>query len=176
MIRSFKRLAIDRAKGDVISFELKQVVDDLIRSLFHQAKTQQVEIVSHIEKDLILTSHPGVLSQVLQNLIINSLTHAFKTNLGGEITISAKMVQNELIEIHFSDNGCGMPADILPKIYEPFVTTNRANGNTGLGLHFVSQWVDKSLQGTMSVESQLNHGTQFNLLIPMDISPILPCD
>ncbi|MDV7103614.1 HAMP domain-containing sensor histidine kinase [Vibrio sp. TH_r3] len=176
LIRSFKRLAIDRAKDDVISFELEQVVDDLIRSLFHEAKTQQVEIVSQIEKDLTLTSHPGVLSQVLQNLVINSLTHAFKANLGGEITICAKMVQNNFVEIDFTDDGRGISTDILPKIFEPFVTTNRSNGNTGLGLHFVSQWVDKSLQGTISVESKLNHGTKFKLVIPLDISPILPSD
>ncbi|WP_413282865.1 sensor histidine kinase [Vibrio sp. MA40-2] len=176
LIRSFKRLAIDRAKDDLVTFELKQVIDDLVRSLFHQAKTEQVKIVSQIDDDLILHSYPGVLSQVLQNLIVNSLTHAFKPNVGGVITIKASKNKEGLLEIQFMDNGCGISEQVLPTIFEPFVTTSRSNGNTGLGLHFVAQWTDKSLQGTVDVESTLNHGTEFKLVIPIDITPILPCD
>ncbi len=166
LIRSFKRLAIDRAREEVVTYDLKQVVNDLVVTLVPKFKTSSVE--HHIEVDPIeMVGRPGIISQVIQNLLVNSLQHAFKERSSGKLTLTAKLINSgNLVEIKIRDNGVGIAPEVLPNIFDPFVTTNRAKGNTGLGMHFVHQWVTETLDGTINVESELNKGTCFTIKVP----------
>ena len=174
LVRSFKRLAIDRATEDIVSFMLDQVIDDLMKTLHHRLKTARVDVelnVEHIEMQGI----PGILSQVLQNLVINALNHAFKPEMGGKLVISAAAVDGN-VTLKVADNGKGIDSNIVSKIFEPFVTSKRSNGNTGLGMHFVHQWVTRSLHGSVTVETELNRGTTFIICIPQTLAVDLPSD
>ncbi|MDU0113178.1 HAMP domain-containing sensor histidine kinase [Psychrosphaera aquimarina] len=174
LIRSFKRLAIDRAQEELVRFDLSQVVSDLLKSLSHRLKSSSIIVNSDISDECSLMSYPGIVSQVLQNLIINVQNHAFKENIGGVITIVALKNKDDFIQLTLSDNGKGIDETSLPDIFEPFVTTNRAGGNTGLGLHFAHQWVSESLKGTIKVRSRLGTGTTFTILFPSDLTSLLP--
>jgi len=166
LIRSFKRLAIDRVREDVVSYRLDVVVGDLLATLSPRFKESQIEYDIQVDP-IEMVGRPGSVSHALQNLLVNAIQHAFKKEIGGKISVSAKLCNNESdVEIRVSDNGKGIAPDVLPNIFDPFVTTNRAEGNTGLGMHFVHQWVTNSLNGSIKVESELLKGTTFIIKLP----------
>ncbi|MGY2576045.1 sensor histidine kinase [Vibrio sp. C8] len=166
LIRSFKRLAIDRVREDVVSYRLDMVVSDLLATLSPRFKESQIEYDIQVDP-IEMVGRPGSISHVLQNLLVNAIQHAFKKEIGGKISVSAKLCSNERdVEIRVSDNGKGIAPDVLLNLFDPFVTTNRAEGNTGLGMHFVHQWVSNSLNGSIKVESELLKGTTFIIKLP----------
>ncbi|MCE0495076.1 sensor histidine kinase [Vibrio salinus] len=176
LVRSFKRLAIDRAREESVSFNLNQVIEDLLKTLHHRLKQAQVETRLEVE-DIEMSGMPGIISQVIQNLVINTLHHAFTPEMGGVLTVCATLNKEEKqVEIRISDNGKGIDPDVLPNLFDPFVTSKRSQGNTGLGMHFVHQWVTNSLQGTISVETVPDSGTTFIIEIPQKIEMNLPED
>ncbi|MBD0786685.1 HAMP domain-containing histidine kinase [Vibrio sp. Y2-5] len=166
LIRSFKRLAIDRTREDVVSYRLDLVVEDLVATLKPRFRAGQVEFEYEVEP-IEMVGRPGSVSHVLQNLLINAMQHAFKKETGGKLKVCAQLCNNGRdVEIRVIDNGKGIDPDVLPNLFDPFVTTNRAEGNTGLGLHFVHQWVTSSLNGSIVVESELLKGTTFIIKLP----------
>ncbi|MDN4501514.1 HAMP domain-containing sensor histidine kinase [Alteromonadaceae bacterium BrNp21-10] len=169
-VRSFKRIAIDRANEEYIEFEFNNVVMDLLLSLKPQIKSTNIQIKPDIKENIRMTSRPGVLSQVLQNLIVNCINHAFLPDEKGTITISTTLNNDDEIQITIADDGKGIDTDIQEKIFEPFITTARGEGNTGLGLYFVHQWVTQILHGQIKVKSQPNNGTSFTITLPLQIS------
>ncbi|WP_165311199.1 sensor histidine kinase [Vibrio ziniensis] len=166
LVKSFKRLAIDRAREDVVSYRLDVVVGDLITTLSPRLKDSQIELITDIES-IEMVGRPGIVSHVLQNLLVNALQHAFKKEIGGKLTVTAVLCTNQRdVEIRVSDNGKGIAPEVLSNLFDPFVTTNRAEGNTGLGMHFVHQWVINSLNGSISVVSEQHKGTTFIIKLP----------
>ncbi|RQW64514.1 sensor histidine kinase [Vibrio viridaestus] len=174
LIKSFKRLAIDRVKDDVVAFSLKQVIDDLLRTLHSTFKFPSLEVKCDVE-DIVLSGYPGIFSQILQNLITNAITHAFTPEHDNKLSITAYHIA-DMVEISVADNGKGISPEMKQTIFDPFVTTKRSQGNTGLGMHFVHQWVTKSLKGTIQIESTLGKGTTFYISIPREIKVNLPED
>jgi len=114
----------------------------------------------------VIESFPGALSQILTNLIINSLLHAFDPDQAGVIRIEAAR-NNGTLDIRYLDNGKGMPAEIRDRIFEPFFTTARSQGSTGLGLHIVFNIVTRTLGGTIVCESAPGQGTSFHVTMPV---------
>ena len=84
----------------------------------------------------MIESYPGAFSQILTNFIVNSLTHAFDEGQSGSIRIGITADSDSLL-LRYSDDGRGIPPEAQAKIFEPFYTTARAKGSTGLGLHIV---------------------------------------
>ena len=115
--------------------------------------------------------HGGELNQVLTNLIVNA-AHAISERYVdpsemGVITIKTSQV-NDQVEISVSDTGCGIAAENLDKIFEPFYTTKAVGRGTGQGLAIVRGVVVNKLHGAISVQSKLNEGTTFTLRLPID--------
>ena len=98
-------------------------------------------------------SRPGIISQVVENLIINALDHGFKQNEVGEIELKVEKAEGSLIKLSVSDTGVGIKKTLIKSIFEPFFTSARGKGNTGIGLYMVYQWVTKVLKGDIHVES-----------------------
>ena len=169
LIKRFKRLAVDRGSETPVFFNLHQVAVDLVRTLERQASAQRVQIVLNIPEDIKLCSYPGLYSQILQNLITNALDHAFGGRNKGEVVVTAS--SGSLTVIKVKDNGVGIAEDIHQTIFEPFVTTARSKGNTGLGMHLVHQWVTKLLGGQIKFESVRGEGTTFTITFPVSSPP-----
>jgi signal transduction histidine kinase len=175
LLQSFKRLAVDRSDIQIETFELNQVINDIINSMHSKLKRKStvinIEGPSHIE----LHSYPGIFSQIFQNLIDNALSHGFKHNQNAKITIHLEQKEADLV-VKFSDNGSGISDDIIDSIFDPFVTTNRGKGNIGLGMHLVHQWVTQLLKGhihvhNLSQTNNLNPGAQFIIIVPINLNP-----
>jgi signal transduction histidine kinase len=176
-IKHFKRLAIDRVNEDYIACSLEVIVADLIISLEPRLKPVKVALVNDIEPELHLISRPGIISQVLENLVVNSLNHGFESEQQGIIAIKARRLLEDKICITVSDNGSGIPQAMQSTLFEPFVTSGRSKGNIGLGLYMVNQWVTKLLAGKLSFVSEQNgsneFATQFTIILPINTSDSL---
>ncbi len=167
MIQSFKQVSVDQSTEQKRKFKLKEYTEDIIRSLYPKLKEKKVHIDIEMDEKLKLNSFPGAYSQIITNLILNSLMHGFEKRKEGRIEIHSRVENNELILV-YSDDGRGIPADILPKIYDPFFTTNMHEG-TGLGMHIVYNLVRQKLSGTIECESEGEKGVKFELRLPMRI-------
>jgi signal transduction histidine kinase len=114
---------------------------------------------------LVLDSYPGPYGQVLTNLFLNSFTHAFQEG-GGRIGLEVKPLGTTQVAITFEDDGRGMGEETRRRAFEPFFTTRRNEGGTGLGLHIVYNLVTHRLGGRISVESEPGAGTRFRIVLP----------
>jgi PAS domain S-box-containing protein len=167
LIQSFKRVAVDQTSGEKRRFNLKMYLDDIIQSLHHQYHKTDIRFIVECRPDLIVETFAGAVSQVFTNLICNSLLHAFPVD--HEEVIRIKIELNEKnIGIEYSDNGKGIMQDSIGKIYEPFYTTKRNEGGSGLGLHIVFKIITEQLRGTIACESKPDQGTRFIMKIPLE--------
>jgi signal transduction histidine kinase len=121
-----------------------------------------VDCASGIEMD----SYPGPLAQVITNLVLNSLQHAFEPDAPGRLRITAWAAGADEVTIHYEDDGRGIPEGLHGKIFEPFFTTRRGRGGSGLGLHLVYNIVTVRLNGSIGVESRSGGGARFVIRLP----------
>ncbi|MBB5320784.1 sensor histidine kinase [Marinobacter oulmenensis] len=168
LIRSFKRLAIDRQQSEPSWFNLKHCMNDLDQALIPQFKNAS-QTLSFSVPDVEMFGLPGILSQVMQNLIENALSHAFEEGQSGSISVIAREQGNRIL-ISVQDDGAGLAPGAEDKLFDPFFTTGRKQGNTGLGLHLVHQWVVQALKGSIRFHSIQGEGTRFDIVIPRTLN------
>src|SRR6202795_3162692 len=113
-----------------------------------------------------MNSYPGPYGKVLTNLVLNSAVHAFPDGARGFVQITARSSGKDNVEVLFSDDGCGMSPEIRRQVFDPFFTTRRDQGSTGLGLHIVHNIVTNCLGGGISLDSEPGEGTTIQLILP----------
>jgi signal transduction histidine kinase len=166
LIQSFKQVAVDRSHAERRQFSLDEATDQIIASLRPVLKRSPITLSVDVPEGLVVDGFPGSYGQILTNLFLNAANHAFPDGRSGAITISAKPRGNDDIEIIFADNGAGMTPDVQRQAFDPFFTTRRNEGGTGLGLHIVYNLVTQQLGGRMMLESRLGQGTTFRIIMP----------
>ncbi|MBV8169457.1 MAG: ATP-binding protein [Alphaproteobacteria bacterium] len=165
LIQSFKRVAADQASEQRRSFELKEYLNEVLISLHPELKKRPHAVALACPDQIILNSYPGALSQIVTNLMMNAVLHAFEPDTAGRIELKAKQ-RGELIKLRVTDDGRGIPPDVLPKIFDPFFTTRRGEGGTGLGLHIIFNLIEKTLKGRIRCDSEVGRGTCFTVTFP----------
>lgn len=165
LIRSFKQVAVDRTSEERRLFNLHGYLTEVLHSLRPNLKKTAVAVELDCDPDIFLDSYPGAFSQVLTNLVMNSLAHAYEPGQAGVIRITVSRAGGNLTLV-YSDDGNGIPEESLGKIFDPFFTTKRGRGGTGLGLHILYNIVTQNLGGTVRCESTPGHGTTFLLTLP----------
>ncbi len=170
LILSFKQLAVDQSNDIKDCIKLSDLTQNLIKSFKHHIKNREVSINNNIAQDLVIKSFPSKLNQIISNLINNALCHAFTDGQAGEINISATLDKDSL-NFEFYDNGKGVPKDKLNTVLEPFYTTKRGQGGTGLGLNIVHNIVQK-LNGHLTLSNHSPHGLHISIDIPVEV-PVL---
>ncbi len=165
LIHSFKQIAVDQTSEARRPFSLKDYVDEIISSLQPKLKKTPIRLTVECPAEIVLDSYPGAFAQVITNLTLNCVEHAFEVDTSGHIQISARL-DGEIVEMHVVDDGKGIAPDVLDRIFDPFFTTRRGQGGTGLGLNIVYNLIAKQFGGTITVTSTLGQGTHFLLRIP----------
>jgi signal transduction histidine kinase len=166
LIQSFKQVAVDRSHAERRTFSLSEATDQIIASLRPALKKASITLSVEVPEGLVVDGYPGTYGQILTNLFLNAAYHAFPDGRSGAITISAKPRGSDDVEIIFSDNGAGMTPDVQRQAFDPFFTTRRNEGGTGLGLHIVYNLVTQQLGGRMMLDSRLGQGTTFRIIMP----------
>jgi two-component system, NtrC family, sensor kinase len=167
LIHSFKQIAVDQVSEARRRFELKEYIGEVVSSLQPKLKKTRIVVEINCPDDIMLDSYPGALAQVITNLTLNCVEHAFEPEGAGKININV-IPDGDWIEMQVVDNGKGIPPDMLDKVFDPFVTTRRGQGGTGLGLNIVFNLIVKQFGGTISVTSTLGQGASFVLRIPRE--------
>ncbi|WP_229260382.1 sensor histidine kinase [Duganella alba] len=166
LISSFKQIAVDQTNDQRRAFDLLAAVQDTIATYMPRLRRVPCEVDLRIPVGLMLDSYPGGLYQILNNLINNALAHAFEQRRDGVIVVRAAMVDDDVLSLEFSDNGCGMTEDVLKRVFDPFFTTRMGQGGTGLGMNIVYNIVTGVLGGRISIDSAPDAGTTVRMLLP----------
>ena len=165
LVRSFKQIAVDQTSEEKRLFNISEYLHEITSSLQSLIKENNLKVTINCPVDLKLYSYAGAFSQVMTNLIINSLNHAFIDNQDNKSTFDI-VSDNGNILIKYNDNGKGIPLEIQDKIFDPFFTTNRKGGGTGLGLNIVYNIMVNTFGGSIKCKSVLTKGTTFIVTIP----------
>ncbi len=171
LVRSFKQVAVDQGSEALRTIVLANYLEEVLFTLKPTLKRTQHHINLAVPATLTMETYPGALSQIVFNLVTNSLTHAFPERNDGNIEIRADLIEPELngglIELTYRDDGIGMPETVRSRIFEPFFTTKRGQGGSGLGMHVVYNLVTQLLKGTIECVSTEGTGTEIIMRIPM---------
>ncbi|MCP4348386.1 MAG: HAMP domain-containing protein [Desulfobacterales bacterium] len=167
LITSFKQVAVDQSNVEQRRFVFKTYISEMLLSLRPKYKNTLHTITVNCPEDMEIDSYPGAFSQIITNLVTNSLVHGFEGIEKGEIVFDVSTDGDDLL-FRYSDNGRGMDDECLRQIFNPFFTTKRTRGGTGLGMHIVYNLVTQTLGGRLECKSALGEGTVF--LIKMKIT------
>jgi len=165
LIQGFKRVAVDQANEQRQVFELKGYLDDVINSLQAELNRTRNRVEVDCPEEITLDSYPGAIALIVTNFVMNALSHAFDAGRPGTVRFTARSDGDE-VELRCSDDGKGMPVEAISRIYDPFFTTRRGRGGSGLGLYLVFNSVTKVLRGRIEVESEEGRGTTFVVRFP----------
>lgn len=170
LVRSFKLVAVDQGSDELRRFDLGAYIADVV--LTHQPVLRKAQVALAIDcpERLEVTSYAGAWSQVLSNLINNSVTHAFPAGWQDpRIRIEVRIEGDDLVAV-YSDNGQGMSEQVARRVFEPFFTTNRQGGGSGLGMHIVYNLVHQQLHGRVALQTEPGQGCRFTLRLPLHLS------
>jgi C4-dicarboxylate-specific signal transduction histidine kinase len=171
LIYSFKQVAVDQTGGERREFELKSYIEEVLLSLNPKLKRTAITTTLECPEGLMVDSYPGALSQILTNFIVNSLRHAYQPDQAGRLSIRVTLLLDDTIRLIYSDDGQGIPPELQSKVFDPFFTTQRGNGGSGLGLHIVYNTVRQTLKGRLQMHSAQAQGTMFTLHFPRVCPP-----
>ena len=166
LIQSFKQVAADRNYSDQRIFDLGDLTEQVVMSLRPGLRKHHLTLSVDCQPNLSMNSYPGPYGQVLTNLFLNSVAHAFPDGRPGAVDIQVRESGKDNVEIIFSDNGCGMSLDVRRRAFDPFFTTRRDQGGTGLGLHIVYSIVTNRLGGRLDLDSEPGGGTRIQIILP----------
>ncbi len=167
LVQSFKKVAADQSSEEKRAFEMKNYLEQILVSLRPQFKRTPHRVHMDCPEGLMLDSYPGAIMQIMTNLIMNSLIHGFADGLPGEIFVSVESAGDNVV-LAYRDTGVGMAQEQKERIYDPFYTTTRGSGGTGLGMNIVYNLVTQTLKGSILLETSPGQGAIFILTLPRD--------
>lgn len=175
LIQSFKNVSAGQLEDKKESFLLDKAVMESIELFKINARKARltVELINELpESQRTWLGYHGYLSQILMNLLTNVERYAYPGGQGGRVEIKltpTKIKARPAFELSVRDFGVGIDPDHLPKLFDDIFTTGKGRGGTGLGMIIIKNIITGPLQGTISVESEPNHGTCFIVVFPQKI-------
>lgn len=166
LVQSFKQVAVDQGSEEWRRMDLAHYLVELLHSLHPQIKPTPHQLALYCEEGLCIYTAPGALSQIITNLVMNSLIHAWPEGQPGIMQIAAR-IEADSLHVNYTDDGLGIAPALLPRIFDPFYTTRRGDGGSGLGLHIVFNLVSQTLRGSIRASSVPGQGLCFDIVIPI---------
>ncbi|MCP3469485.1 ATP-binding protein [Bradyrhizobium sp. CCGUVB1N3] len=165
-IQSFKQAALDQGQSSLSRFNAGELSKQLLSGLDRECRRLGLSLDLRFAPDLEMDSYPGPFGQVLNHLVMNAMTHAYPGNCGGRVRVDLRSAGHDHVELVVSDDGCGMAPEVKLQAFDPFFTTRRHHGATGLGLLVVYSIVTERLGGRIRLESEPGAGTSVWLTLP----------
>jgi len=168
LIRSFKQIAVDQTSENRRNFNLKETIEETLLSLQPKIKRTHIKTKLECPDGIEIDSFPGSYSQIISNLITNSLIHGYEDNDEGLIKIIVTSNKSNLL-MKYCDDGCGIPEENRNKAFDPFFTTRRGLGGSGLGLHLVYNIITQQLKGEILISNNQEKGLCFEITLPLEL-------
>ncbi|MGE5503369.1 MAG: sensor histidine kinase [Actinomycetota bacterium] len=165
LIRSFKQVAVDRTSAERRRFDLALAINETLASLGPGLRQGGHAVEVDCPAGIVVDGYPGALSQILTNLVMNSLAHAFDAGERGRLAVTVTTPDDATVRLVYADDGKGIPAEYRGRIFDPFFTTRRGSGGTGLGLHIAFNLATGPMRGSLALEPAAQ-GTAFALTFP----------
>jgi len=170
LVQDFKQLAVEQSAESTQNFNIHQLLDVALNIMKEPLVSKMITTTLVCDKALTMNSYPNALTEVIQQLIKNSILHAFEQYGDYQAQININVRKNDFdVIIEYSDNGIGIDEEQLVNVFEPFYTTKRGTECTGLGMHIVYNSIVHQLSGSITCASQANKGLKITLTIPADI-------
>ncbi|MCP4131448.1 MAG: response regulator [bacterium] len=167
LVGNFKLVAVDQTSDEKRLFRVKDYINNVLLTLYPRLKEGGHSIRVNCPDNLEILSYPGAFSRILNNLIMNSLIHGFDGQEKGEVLVDISLEEDELC-FQYHDDGIGMDEYQVKRIFDPFYTTKRGSGGTGLGMYIVYNLVIQTLRGEIFCTSRLSKETAFKIVIPIE--------
>ncbi|MCW8885414.1 MAG: ATP-binding protein [Motiliproteus sp.] len=168
LVENFKEVSVDQSHVDLRAFEVRSYLDKVLQSLRPKIKHTRHQLQVEGEQDIEVTLYPGAFAQIITNLVMNSLIHGFDGIEEGVIRIDLE-TRGDHLRILYQDNGVGIPAEILDRVFEPFVTSKRSAGGSGLGMNIVYNLVTRTMQGSVACSSRKGEGVEVEIILPLKL-------
>lgn len=149
LIRNYKMVAVDQSSEQKREYEIHSYIREVIATMRSEWKHHRINFFVEGCENLILDGFPGMVSQIINHLVINSLHHGFPGNKGN-IRISLTLKESRIV-IDYKDDGVGIPRENLSRIFDPLYTTARSSGRSGLGLYVVYTIITRHLEGQIHI-------------------------
>lgn len=168
LIGTFKQVSVDRATETKRPFNLRLQLEEIAQSVAPALKKAGHRLELDCEHELELDGFPNAFSQIIMNLINNSLVHAYEPGQNGNIAISVRHSE-EGLNVVYQDDGRGVSEEVLGKIFNPFFTTRRGQGGMGLGLCIVYNLVTQQFGGSIECHSRPGEGMRLSMTLAAGI-------
>lgn len=173
-VTNFKRISVDHATQERRKIELVPYIQQTLDSL-RPVSRGALEIALTGDGDLALETYPGAIAQIITNLVTNSAAHGRAADAADAAAAAAAIPVRihvarrsaSAVSLVYEDGGRGMTDEVRAKAFQPFFTTSRGGGGTGLGLHIVSSLVTDVLRGTLELTSPPGKGVRFVIELPI---------
>ena len=166
LVRNFKQVAVDQSTIHFRAVAVREYLDASLQSLHPTLRRAGHTVVVECGPELLMTSRPDALHQIVVNLIMNSVMHAWPAGSAGTMRIGVT-ADNERLVLRYEDDGVGMEPAVAAQMFEPFFTTKREHGGTGLGMHIVYNLVTQALAGRINCVTAPSRGVRFDIVFPM---------
>lgn len=166
-ISGFKNMAINQMHGGKELINVCQFIETMKGNLKYELRKKNVTLDIICAENVLILGDVGALTQIMTNLILNSLVHAFNDSEEPYvIQIKAGIIERMLV-IEYKDNGVGISEEHLDNIFKLFFTTRREEGGSGIGLHIVQNLLKEQFEGTITCMNGEDAGVIFTMHIPM---------
>ena len=169
LIRGFKSVAVEQHTDPELKINLSRQVHDIVNTVRTMFKHKKYQINLDIDPEFSLVTYPSAWNQILTNFLMNSHLHGFEGRDSGEISITFTEKKGQLTLL-YKDNGRGIDKSVKKRVFDPFVTTKRGQGGSGLGLNIVFNLVDAKLGGTIKC-LEVEQGCCFQVTVPVTKVP-----
>jgi signal transduction histidine kinase len=173
LVQSFKQVAVDQSSSQRRSFDLAEVVAEVLLTLRPSLKAKPYAIECEVPAGIAMDSYPGVVGRILVNLVNNAVAHGLEGRPSGTVRIRAGAADG-VVSLSVADDGRGIPEADRRRIFEPFFTTRGGSGGTGLGLNMAHNAARDALGGSLGFETEVGGGTVFTLRAPLVAPKLQP--
>lgn len=176
LVTRFKRTSVDQASESARRFNVQETLNDIALTLHNTFKNSPITMEWDGPADLVVLSQPGLLGQVVTNLLMNSFKHGFDNGTRAGTIHVRFALEGSPPALHFwyRDNGKGIAEEHIEQLFEPFFTTARESGGSGLGTYIVYNIITGPLKGAIQVSSRPGEGVLFHFYFPIEVTGSTP--